>query len=90
MDQDLNDLFILSISVYMGSVLTGLFNSLTRDIFMPLLSPYTDSFDEITFTVLGRTVRVSSFLTQFANLIIGLTLVYFTFKGFKKFIFERR
>jgi large-conductance mechanosensitive channel len=88
MNQDLNDLFILSISVYIGAVLAGLFNSLTHDILMPLASPFTASLDNLSYTVLGKEIKVSSFLTQVANFCIALVLVYFTFKGFKRFLFR--
>lgn len=90
MNQDLNDLFILSISVYIGSVLTGLFNSLTHDILMPLAAPFTTDLDNLSYTFLGKEIKLTSFLTQIANLFLGLVLVYFTFKGFKRFLFERR
>lgn len=83
------DLVLLTAAFYLGGALSKFFESLSKDIVVPILAPVTAAGKGLTeFTIRLGTIelKVGEFLGEFVSLVISLFLVVTTVGVLKSYV----
>lgn len=78
---DTKDIIIITASIYLGSVVTKFFTSLSDGIITPVLAPAASAgkgITEYTVSVGGVTLKVGEVISSLVQLMISFILVVFT------------
>jgi len=77
-----------AISIYLGLFISGFFQSITRDIILPLISPVvsTDGIAKYIVQVGGVKLNVGDVAVQMINLFIAIGIIYFMLPHIKEYV----
>ncbi len=78
-----NDIIILTIAVYLGTVFTNFFRAFSRDIITPLIRRYIPEMN-IEKYVYGD-LRLGDFFVELINVVVALVMVVLVAKGLRKY-----
>jgi large-conductance mechanosensitive channel len=78
-----NDIIILTIAVYLGTVFTNFFRAFSRDIITPVIKRYVPetSIEKYTYGDL----RLGDFFVELINVVVALVMVVLVAKGLRRY-----
>lgn len=72
-----HDIIILTIAIYLGEVTSDLFRSITRDIFVPLVSPFVskDELGKMRYNFFGYVLDFGDVFLHLIRMFVAVVMV---------------
>ena len=72
-----HDVIILTIAIYLGEVVSDLFRSITRDILIPIASPFVgkNELGKMRYTFFGYIIDVGDVFLHLMRLVVAVVMV---------------
>jgi len=84
-----NQVLVFALAIQVGLILSNFFNALTRDLFLPLLSPLASAEGGVSKLVIqigSVKLNVGDVIVQTMNLLISFAVIYFALPYVREYV----